>query len=341
MQSSRRVMTRHVAKCGGCLVVLLAMMTACGGATPPPADQSGPPLEGDAASSDTGAQAAASSKDVRRGVDALQAGDAEGAKAILEKARDADPKDPQAAFYLAATYETLGDAPKGIELYREALKLDPKLTEAYVNLSYALLNSGQAAEAAEVAGRGLSVSPDTPDLLTNRALALEAAGQAEQALEAYGKAVQASKDNAQLRYTYAELLAKQQQPDKAKEQLKLLEGAEDPKVLAAAGNLLGQLKEFEPCVAFFTKAIAKNPAPSFYIRRGVCHHGKKDDAAANADYEKAIEADPNSVEAHYYLGFDLAKKDRKKACEHLLAAAAKEGDVAKAARDRAKKLRCK
>jgi Tfp pilus assembly protein PilF len=340
MDSFRRVMARRAARCGGFLLALVALTAACGGSTPPPNDQSdAPPLEGDTPSG--AEQAPASSKDVQRGVDLLQAGDAQGAKEILEKARATDPKDPQATFYLAATYETLGDVPKGIELYREALKLDPKLTEGYVNLSYALLNSGQAAEAAEVAGRGLAVSPDAPDLLTNRALALEADGQTEQALEAYSKAVQVSKDNVQLRYTYAELLAKQQQPDKAKEQLKALEGAEEPKVLAAAGNLFGQLKDFDQCVAFFGKAIAKKPVPSFYVRRGVCQHGRKDDAAAAADYQKALESDPNIADAHYYLGLYYEKTDKKKACEHLLAAAAKEGNYAKPAQAKAKKLRCK
>jgi Tfp pilus assembly protein PilF len=339
MESFRTVMARRV-RGGGLLLALAALAGACGGSTPPPNDQTEPPLEGDTASG--GAQAPASSPDVQRGVDALQAGDAQGAKAILEQARAKDPKDPQAVFYLAVACESLGDAAKGIELYREALKLDPKLTEAYVNLSSALLGAEQAAEAADVAGRGLQASPNTPDLLTNRALALEAAGKNEEALQAYAKAVEASKNNAELRYTYAEFLAKQNQLDKAKEQLVALGAqAQDAKVLAAAANLFGQLKDFEQCVAFFGKAIAKDPAPAFYVRRGVCQHGRKDEAAAAADYEKALASDPNMADAHYYLGLYYEKTDKKKACEHLLGAAGKEGTYAKPAREKADKLGCK
>ena len=335
-------MARRVLRHGGLLLALVALTGACGGSTPPPNDQSTnpPPPEEDTPSE--GAQAPASSEDVQRGIDALQAGDAQGAKTILEKARAKDPKDPQAAFYLAVACESLGDATKGIELYREALELDPKLTEAYVNLSSALLAAEQAAEAADVAGRGLEVSPNTPDLLTNRALALEAAGKNEEALQAYAKAVEASKNNAELRYTYAEFLARQNQPDKAKEQLVALGAqAQDAKVLAAAANLFGQLKDFEQCVAFFGKAIAKDPVPAFYVRRGVCQHGRKDEAAAAADYEKALASDPNLADAHYYLGLYYEKTDKKKACEHLLSAAGKEGVYAKRGRQQADKLRCK
>jgi Tfp pilus assembly protein PilF len=341
MESSRRVKARGVLRHGGLLLALAGLAGACGGSTPPPNDQSdSPPLETETPSS--GAQAPASSQDVQRGIDALQAGDAQGAKTILEQARAKAPKDPQAAFYLAVAYETLGDGAKGIELYREALQLDPKLTEAYVNLSSALLAAEQAPEAADVAGRGLKVSPNTPDLLTNHALALEAAGRNAEALEAYVKAVEASKNNAELRYTYAEFLAKQNQPDKAKEQLVALGAqAQDAKVLAAAANLFGQLKDFEQCVAFFGKAIAKDPVPAFYVRRGVCQHGRKDEAAAAADYEKALASDPNMADAHYYLGLYYEKTDKKKACEHLLGAAGTEGPYAKRARERADKLHCK
>lgn len=325
------------------MVCLVASAVACGGSSTPPSDPSDPELPDDGAAPAGGAQAPASSDDVQRGIDALQAGDAGQARTILEKARSRDPKDAQAAFYLAVAYESLNDKPKAVELYRETLKLDPKLTEGYVNLSSALLDAGEAAEAAEVAGRGLEISANSADLLTNRALALEAAGNDGEALTAYGKAVEASKDNAELRYAYALLLAKANQPDAAKSQLKEVPRlSKDARVLAAAADLFAQLKDFEQCVALFGKAIAAEASAVLYVRRGVCQHGMKQDSAALADYEKGLELDPASAEAHYYIGLHHKQAgDKKKACEHLGKASSGDGQYAQAATKQAAGLGCK
>jgi Tfp pilus assembly protein PilF len=325
------------------MACLVASAIACGGSPPKANDASDADLAEDRDEPGASGQAQASSQQVQRGIDALQAGDAAQAVAILEKAREADPKDAQAAFYLAVAYEQSNEKQKALDLYREALNLDPKLTEAYVNLSFALLDGGEPAEAANVAARGLEVSPASPDLLTNRALALEAAGNEKEALTAYGKAVGASKDNAELRYAYALLLAKSDQTDAAKKQLaEVGRLSKDARVLAAAADLFAQLKDFDQCVQLFGQAIEAEESAVLYVRRGVCEHGRKQDSAALADYTKALQLDPEAPQAHYYLGLQHKQAgDKKKACEHLAKAAAGEGQYAKAAAKQGASMGCK
>jgi tetratricopeptide (TPR) repeat protein len=164
-------------------------------------------------------------------------------------------------------------------------------------------------------------------------LALEAAGQQDEALSAYAKAVEASKENAELRYSYALLLAKAGQGDTAKQQLSEVSRlSEDARVLAAAADLFAQLRDFEQCVALFSKAIEKAANASLHVRRGVCQHERKDDEAAAQDYERALELEPGFPAAHYYLGLHHKQAGAKKeACEHLQQAAKSKGQYSKAA----------
>jgi hypothetical protein len=69
----------------------------------------------------------------------------------------------------------------------------------------------------------------------------------------------------------------------------------------------------------------------------------KDDAGALADYNAALAVDASFAPAHYYLGMHLAKKDKKKALEHLDKAAslAKGEGVGPAAKREADELRKK
>src|SRR5690606_32525410 len=138
-----------------------------------PAEEPAQPAPVSADSPDGGAEnvAPASSEAVKTGRDAIQEGDFERAEKVLREASEADPKDPQAAFYLGVALEGTGDLAQAAEEYRRAVELSPELMEARANLSYLLLTEDKAEEALSVAEGGLKLDPENVPLLANRALA--------------------------------------------------------------------------------------------------------------------------------------------------------------------------
>ncbi|MFO0569559.1 MAG: tetratricopeptide repeat protein [Polyangiaceae bacterium] len=302
------------------VVISCALVLAgCGNGAPAkgPNDEP-PPFDDPKGGEPKGPTAPASSGEVKQGMDAIQAGDFAKAKEILTRAEAANPKDPQAAFYLGVALENTGD-PKGARAkYEKALSLDGKLTEASVNLSALLLDANEGKAALDVVEAGLKAAPTHAMLLMNRALALEATGDAAGALAAYGKAVKAQPDNHELRYAWAELLAGAGKKDEALAELRKVAGSGDEKLVVASANVFGKLGAFADCVKVLDGAIQKKAQADLHTRRGVCRHELKDDAGAKSDYDAALKLDPKFAPAHYYLGMHLKTAGKLKEAQAAL-----------------------
>jgi tetratricopeptide (TPR) repeat protein len=162
----------------------------------------------------------------------------------------------------------------------------------------------------KVVKAGLASAPKDPGLLMNLALATEAAGDKPGAIKAYADAVAAQPKNMELRFAYAENLAAAGKPDDAMAQLRQIT-ADDPKLLAAMGDLYARMHKFSDCVGALDKAIQAKDVPGLHVLRGRCRHGMKDAAGEKADYEAAAKLDDRLAEPHFYLG-QLYKDQGKK-----------------------------
>ena len=321
-----------------CALVLFA----CGGApTPPAAD---PSLEEPAPSSGGSASSApASNASVEKAMSAIQSQDFATAKQILEQARKEDAKDPQAAFYLGVADEGLSDKAGAKEAYKAAMALDAKLPDPAVNLSQLLLDENDAAGALGVVDTALQTLPKNSDLLLNRAVALEALGKKDEALAAYGAAAAARPKDMVLHAAYGQLLSEAGKAKEGLAELKIASGSEDPALLASIASVQTKAGAFDDCIATINHALAQKKVPALLVRRAMCEDGKKDDKAAEADYQAALALDQNFAPAHHYLGLHLAQKDKKAALEHLDKAATLAGDkgIGPEAKKKAAELRAK
>jgi Tfp pilus assembly protein PilF len=297
------------------------ILVACSSSPPPKAEDPSP----DQASSPT-AVAEPSNEIVQQGILALQEEKWEQARNILFDARRKDPKDPQAAYYLAVAWHKLNHLELAEKNYKAALELDPKLAEAAVNLSQMYLDQGKDKEALAVLDTALKSNPKQPDLLLNRAVALEKSGSKEEVLSAYGAAVQARPGDPMLHAVYGGLLSEAGKGPEAVVELKAAIAAEDPALLVSIATVLTKENAFDECIQAVDKALSHKKAPAVLVRRGICKDGKKDDKGAAADYDAALAMDANFAPAHYYYGLSLASKDKQKALEHLDKAAATAGD---------------
>lgn len=296
----------------------------CGSPNPPESPAGAASMGAASSEPDLAEPSEASSGAFGAGVDAISAGDFEKARGLFASIVEDEPSNAKAHFYLGVAQQNLGQA-QAIASYEKALSLDPRLTEASVNLTAALLDAGDAAKAAPIIDRALTRDPGNAALLYNRALAASMLGNTTGAVKAYREALAADPGNAEIRYGYAEALVAAGSNSQAKTVLAELTQSDDVAVLASSARLLGRLQEFDACIAALDRALAREASAELYVARGLCQHGKKDDAAAFEDFQKGIQRDPRYAPAHYYAGMDLKARGRKADAKKALAKAVELG----------------
>lgn len=96
----------------------------------------------------------------------------------------------------------------------------------------------------------------------------------------------------------------------------LLLTASDYKI---AGNKLCALFRYDEAIIYYTKAISKNSdVPIFYSNRALCYLKLQQWQQAIHDCRKALEIEPDSIKAHFFLGQALAKLNNyEEALKHL------------------------
>lgn len=256
---------------------------------------------------------------------------------VLEKVVARDPKNAEALGTLGLAYDATGKLDDAEKHYKQALALDPKLVGALQNLGalYVNMDPPKATEAVELLRKAHEVDPGSVPIIRNLALAYAELGDVEKSSKAYEAALKLSDEGA-IHYEYAAMLLGAKKSSEALEELKKAAAkTDDPAILASIANTFGMAKAFDQCVATLDKAIAKTPDAKFYMGRGECKHAQKDEKAANADFQKALELDPKSAQGHFYMAMSLielkktdeAKAELKKVCE--LDASSKACDNAK------------
>lgn len=246
---------------------------------------------------------------------------------VLEKVVARDPKNAEAIAMLGLALDALGKTAEAEKRYKEALALDPKLGRVSQNLAALYINATppKAAEAVPLLKQALETEPNNVDAIRNLALAYALLGETEKSSKAYEAAIKVKpEDEATIRYEYGSMLLGAKKSAEGLEQLKLsMAKSDDPALLASVANTFGMAKAFDQCVAALDKAITKGPDAKWFMGRGECKHGLKDEKGASADFQEAVKLDPKSPQAHFYMAMSLielkkmddAKAELKQVCE--------------------------
>jgi Tfp pilus assembly protein PilF len=300
-----------------CAGVLL-LVVGCGPSNQPPPRI----LDADPAPTDDGRAPGAGQADLDRGVAYVEKEAWEDALPHLQAAIEAQPKNAEAHYYLAVVHSRMGQRDEAKKGFEEALELDPSLTLARAHLAEILLTSQPIAakQAIEVLGPAIEAEPKAPDLhqLMGFAYRVE---KDYGASDKHYKASLSAKDDAQVRFDYADMLFEAKRLDESARQMRKIMPAfeKDKTVLAQLAHRFAKAKAFDDCVDAFTKAIAVDAKePGFFLHRGLCQHSLKKEAAARADYEKALAVDKKFQPAYYYMGMSwLGEEKRTRAIQAL------------------------
>ncbi|HEY9842578.1 MAG TPA: tetratricopeptide repeat protein, partial [Candidatus Obscuribacterales bacterium] len=212
---------------------------------------------------------------------ALEAGQSELALQAFRRATGLAPEDPYLLVNLANLLVEQGQLPEALPCYRKALELDPLDAQTCRDYAAALLQAGQAAEAESYWRKALQLGPQDPET----------------------------------RLQLAQLLYQQ---GRFAEVCELLQPAPAlPAGLQLLGLSLQAQKQPEAALAYLRQALAADPDNLVYRLNLASCLLEAESAAGPANIQTALQLlqsiiaqAPDLAEAHYNLGWALAKQER-------------------------------
>ena len=276
---------------------------ACGSSQKPPPDPD---------PSTKPAPSPASMPEVVAGKSARDAKRLDEARSDFAAALTKKPDDVEANYYLALTYDDLGEKKDAETYYKKTLELNPAAAEAATNLSALYLDQNRIDEAIAVCTAAIARSPQYDLLHFNLARARSSKPRGDGATPEFQAAIKITPDNPDFHLTYAIWLAASAKGDATQMTSSIGEAnsalalaKEDADLLLRIGAFFAKVKDPDDCVKALDRSIARSDAAPARIIRGRCKFGKKDNDGAEKDLRAAIASDASSGDAYYWLGFVL------------------------------------
>jgi tetratricopeptide (TPR) repeat protein len=159
----------------------------------PPETQPGIPPAAPPAGTDVSSQ---------QGLKYLNSGDYDKAVKAFQQALAANPKSPEAYYYLGLAYDAQGDQDKAVKNLQAALRLNSNFPQARVALGHIynqqglnLLRQGDPGKAEAVLKQAVAQDAKNDGALNNLGVSLGQQGQLTQSLSSFQKAVAVNPDN--------------------------------------------------------------------------------------------------------------------------------------------------
>jgi len=280
-----------------------------------PKDQSEPDTPGRSLSQ--GEPRAGAEPLIKRGIEAEEAGDAEGALACFRMAVSADPGYAPAHMNLGIALQAAGRIDEATRSLRQAVALDGASAFAHYNLAAACLQSGNFAEAGSEYLCALRLRPEFPEAQVGIAEALEALGRDAEALQALDRAIE-------LRPDYEGAILNRALLREKPARLAVSLRAQGMSLVAQ-----GQSNEALECFRQWAALLPASTDAHNSIGNALWSLGRFSEAQAG--YERAIELDSRNADALNNLGAALSKMARLPQAEvHFRQAIALRPDYAEA-----------
>lgn len=256
--------------------------------------------------------------------------------ATLERAAEANPKDPQAWFNLGVIAYQNKALAKSEKALATVVKLSPKDAEAWELYGTVLLEEKKAPASAEAFAKSTELDGKRATAWAGLAQASIAQGGEEgmkTALDAYGHAIKLRPQDGRLALNQGLLLAKLGQDEKAIGALthaqELKGGEAASRTLCILYNKAGDAKKAEAACG---KAAGPEANAETWYNLGFARQKLGKTEGAEEAFKRALKADPDHAASLYNLGFmDYEAGRGEEALKRFRAAlAAKDGDYPEA-----------
>jgi len=224
-------------------------------------------------------------------------------KAVVQE----DPRSAEAHNWLGVAYAQENDLLDAIAEFQQAVDLDSEYLEAYNNLASALARAKRFDDAVRVFHSALTRAPKNVELRLNLSRALRGKGNLDAALIEL-RSILKDADNAQAECEVAEILGQKHDfrgAIEASEKALGLSPGMDNAYIALGLALRGQaavVSKNRPAHPYATNSEAQR---SYDSGRELL--ARRDVTGAEAEFEKAVQADPKWAEAQNLLGFTLGQ----------------------------------
>ena len=211
----------------------------------------------------------------------------EGAEVCYRRAHLLDPTSFRWGYYLGIVLANGAKYDEAAVTLRDALRIDPEYLPARLSLGESLLASGKWQGAAELFESLVRKNPDSPHAHYGLARVRAARNDLNGAAESFRKACELFPNFGAAHYGLARVYERLGRKERSLEQMKLYDSTR-----ASAPELKDQL---------LAEVTAQSVSPSDDLRRGteLAQQGKVQEAAA--EYEKALELNPELEKAHVNL----------------------------------------
>ena len=282
------------------------MVASCGSSSNRPANPPDPSLdESQASDAEAGA--------VAEGEKAIASGNYMQARKDFSQILSRHPNHPKANHYMGVVLEKLNDTRNAESYYRKAISIAPDLVDSVMNLSALLIDAGEYEEAEAILVESSKKNPKDPLLLVNLAYARLGTKNFKGAREAFAAALAIS-DTPEVRLGLADVEIRNGTHQEALPHIRRAKelAASDVGILAECAELYRLAHSPSLCIETLNQAISIKPDTQLYANRALCKQMNKNLPEAKADYQKAINADPNYAPAYFMYGRFLLEVEHNK-----------------------------
>ena len=230
---------------------------------------------------------------------ALDRGDNLQALDLAEEYLESHPLEVEALNICAVAASNLGDEEKALALYRNALRLDSKNGAIHHNFGVLLERLGEPEQALTHFRRSLELQPDFPEAYINMGNVLDDLGRTEEALQMYDQALRRMPDAPDAYYNQGYALNRLGRYAEAVESFEkaLRVNPGDAASLNGLGFALAGVGRDEEAIAVYGRAIHREAVAIYFYNRGLSLLRLERFTEALADFDAALERDPDFFDA--------------------------------------------
>jgi tetratricopeptide (TPR) repeat protein len=233
---------------------------------------------------------------------------------------------------LGAALASTGNYTEAISEYQEALKGSPKNPRIWLNLSLAFYKSGQISRAATELEALHAVQPGNKQVVLVLADCWLRMGEDNKVIGLLTPVEKQDEKDLAVAYMLGTALIRSKQLERGQQMIdRILRNGDSAEARLLMGTAKLNALEFNEAIADFQKAVELNPElPDVYTYLGRAHLEVEDQAAARADFEKELERNPNDFDSNLHLAVLLKEAQEFDRARRLLdrALLVRPGDLA-------------